>query len=808
MSSIITCYMPAAGAPAKDRSAWARKRIAEALDAGVAPTSSLPVDAARMSISFDRVLLQRLTAMARLHGASPGQMAGRIVAGLEKAKAPASPDRNGERRSNQFIRELRKSRLDEMAVAPLRPEQIRLLTQTREGLVGGRAVFAEGGTGVGKSRVIATLAQESFLRQSKRAANERRPVIICAPTIATLTHLIEEWRQTTPGGQARVAATLGRGQFVNPQAIRDLLEADPDADEDDQEEPAARWPRAAAWLRAGMPAGRCPATRILQALHPGLVGLAADLQAVEPEFPVEQALMNADDDVDDEDEICWRALRDAAHEADVVFSTHAMVAADAMQRARRNALTLGGGAAEADADPSRTILPDRALLLIDEAHLYEDAQASVMSDGVSIFALRTALAALRRSTNGRHATLARQACEAADEALAALRQFDDDVSLPLDGTSRAQARIWAKAAPKLVALDAALADLLKTLDKAKAPGVRLRRARAQSWIASRALAAFIGRGKTVSSRNLRILLSPTRRFPTLVFGPKSVRPQLAALWASTESAGLFSATLYLPTQSNGLSARHMMFTLNVPQERAAFITPVHAPWSLSTPLVLTPNAAAARRLTPPSSKLEQVDFVRALDVWTTATARVVRGAAGSAAGGTLVLMTGFERARLLAAALQEDLGERLVEQTSSRSAGACKAAFIALRRRGLRPVWIGTGAAWTGLDLRDEEAVDPKQDLLLTDLMIPNVFNMIKSSTDLEREARYGFEAVRSKALFAFRQGIGRLMRRKGVEHRRLWILDARLARRAANTLQYRILIDAYPKHARFGLDGGEVKSP
>lgn len=823
MSSIVTCYLPADLAssfdPGAGRSAWARGAISAALDESlepVAPALWKAIETTRASISFDRVTHQRLVEAGRVHDAAPGQIAGRLILALERQKQADSAEP-----AAAAPADVRKSPFDTL----LRPEQARMLSSAEQAIDAGKIAFVEGGTGVGKSRVIALLAERSAASQRALPPGARRATIVAAPTIAILTHLIEEWRLAAPASQTRVCVTLGRGQFVSASALSDLLD-ETMFEDDEATEPGAgagaqagRWPQARAWLRQGMPTGQCPSTRVLASIHPGIVGLAADLQAVEPTFPVEQALLTSDEDPDEEEEACWRALRAHAQEAEIVFAAHAMVAADTLQRARAAARRAGqtellrdglhDGLASAKA-PTPGILPDRALLLIDEAHLYEDAQASIMSDGVSVFALRSALGALRASSNARQAGLARTAYEAADILLQKLRLLDEDLVVPPRPGTREQ-RAWASAQFLLLDLQAALENLLESFErkgKRRPLGVRERRARALGRTALRGLSAFIGApgfDKRRDGRILRIQLSPTRRYPLLVFGPKSVRNQLMTLWSTTAAACLFSATLYLPTKANGVSARHMMLTLAAPQERAAFMAPAHAAWSLSTPLVLTPSDKAAIRLTPPAAKLKGDAFERTLHRWTEAQSEQIRRIAGDAAGGTLVLMTGFERAHALAEALAPHLGERLVEQTSSRSASACRAQFVALHRRGLRPVWIGVGAAWTGLDLRDETA-GPEQDFLLTDLVVPNMFNMAKSSTDLDREMRFGFEAVRSKALFAFRQGIGRLMRRDGVLHRRLWVLDGRLARRDANVAQHRQILDAYRRRATFDVDGTIVE--
>ena len=801
MSSIVTCYFPEALTPgdAGNRSAWAREQIASALSARLEPGDISSIPLRRMSVSFDRGIFAQIDDLARRRGVAPGRMAGQL---LQAAHLAGRRDGAG----CEFHESGARTAAMRAADDTWRPEQLRLLSAVRPPLLQGRIVFAEGGAGVGKSRVIARLAREAFEREQAKPAALRQPIVIAVPTIVTLTHFIGEWRAAeeiyAAATPARLAIVLGRGQFVSRQAMADIIEEEI-AEAGGK---AGLWQAARRWLADGAPPGATPATAMLASVHPGLSGLVADLQAVQPDFPVDQAVLGAqsDEDEDEEDVACHRALREAAQDSDVILTTHAMLAVDAMNRTRRErrrrAMMEAGRDVPEETAPD--ILPDRALLLIDEAHLYEDAQASIMSDGVSLFALRSHLAALARTGGARLKRLAAEAAAGTDAAIDALREFEEDFSLPIDGRRRKVARRWAKAAPRLQNLAAALRGFSGEVKRVKAPGARARRARGAAEIALRALTAFLDQSDKVAFRTLQVQFSAARRYPTLVFGPKNVRAQLRTLWESAPAAALFSATLYLPTKAHGVSALHMMTTLAVPQERAAIMSPVHPVWALATPTLMFPDAAAARRLAPPSSDLEPAALMKALSRWGDAAAAAIGRIADKAPGGTLVLMTGYERARLVASRLEAALGDRLIEQTAAQSAAVCRTRFVEMRRGGARPVWIGVGAAWTGLDLRDEAAVSGADDMLLTDLVIPNVFNTTKSSTDMDREERFGFEAIRSKSLFTLRQGLGRLVRREGLRERRIWILDGRIARGDSSLVGHRLVLDAYLKRATFDLAG------
>jgi ATP-dependent DNA helicase DinG len=133
---------------------------------------------------------------------------------------------------------------------------------------------------------------------------------------------------------------------------------------------------------------------------------------------------------------------------------------------------------------------------------------------------------------------------------------------------------------------------------------------------------------------------------------------------------------------------------------------------------------------------------------------------------------------MLATMLPDDCP--LIEQSPYQRAAVCAQAMREAAAHGERAVWLGVGAAWTGVDLSNA-SVPAKDDLVLTDLIIPRVpMGTNRTLSHLRRRAfrRDGFLLEAKECAMAFAQGIGRLVRREGVEHRRLWVLDARLGDR------------------------------
>ena len=113
--------------------------------------------------------------------------------------------------------------------------------------------------------------------------------------------------------------------------------------------------------------------------------------------------------------------------------------------------------------------------------------------------------------------------------------------------------------------------------------------------------------------------------------------------------------------------------------------------------------------------------------------------------------------------------------------------FISLQLSGKKALWLSVGGAWTGLDVGGHDPMErllglpqipASQDNLLTDLIIPRLpFGTNNSITHLRRIAMGGgvpWDIL--DAAFRMLQGLGRLVRRKGLpQNRRIWILDGRL---------------------------------
>ena len=723
----ILCYYKPASVPADAvRSAWLRARVQAALDAGLTPALLPSVGLERLSVAMPPALVARIRELADQWGVAPGRMVGMLSAAIDHtAKPPADPS-------------------PRQPAATERPEQVRLLAAAAPLIDAGRIVLIEAGTGIGKSRLAGLLAAHAL-------QHDRSNVVIATPTISQIAHLADELnilRTTSSGGASLPLPTLllGRSNFIDIDAAFAVAVE-------------AGYQQAIDWIESGAPPGLTAATTALARHVPQARGLMDDWMHLiegsniaEDYFADDFALT---DESSEESAAVYQALRLAAMGQPVVLCTHTMLAADCIAKKRDQA----------------GLLPDPDLLVIDEAHAFEQELANVATQGVSLWSLHRLLSR-DTWTALRAGSVAADAASTAKDCIAQLAQLPLDASsslrLPQDLQSdHAIAARWPPCAALLDRLHDALEALSAKLSKAK-DITGWRNAHRQVRAASRAIGFA-----TAGTHDVTVTLSPVRKLANLSVGPRSVAHYLRHLWDSCGSAALMSATLYVPT-ARGDTSFYITKILSLPADRVSQTAAEHPAWITSTPALMLPDKAAASLLTPPTGPSISP---QALATWIDQVGLVVRHVASSAAGGTLVLLSGYERLDLLAKAISAELGERLVIQRPNKGVARCDAEFRALAQRGLQPVWLATGGAWTGLDLRDKAVPDDQaqKDTLLTDLVIPNIPLGLSGGTThaARREAFLPVEGMATALLF--RQGLGRLIRRSGLRDRRIWMLDARL---------------------------------
>jgi CRISPR type IV-associated DEAD/DEAH-box helicase Csf4 len=276
-------------------------------------------------------------------------------------------------------------------------------------------------------------------------------------------------------------------------------------------------------------------------------------------------------------------------------------------------------------------------------------------------------------------------------------------------------------------------------------------------------------------------------------GPSYLRHYFNTLWESVDSAGLLSATMYAPKGSEDFSAWWIRRNLCVPKERYLEAPPFVAPWIYSTPTVFMPSESNALALARPETESEE-----RFEEWYRNISLTLKRIVDAAAGGTLALCNSYDEIRALSSRLSQGRQMRVIAQEPDDSITRIKNAFMEMAREGIDPIWLATGGAWTGLDLTDETVTEPTKDNLLTDLVIVRIpLGRSRSVAHQVRVERLGLEEEFVAAAFLLRQGIGRLIRREGVQGCKMWFLDGRImlnGPRGATFSNMAKVLQFYPK--------------
>lgn len=773
MRQKIFCYIPDVCLNAhQDISSQVRVLLTRALENGLTP-AELPKNVRQSVVDLSTEQLEKIMPMAKGLKRAPGRVVGGLLFALHegtKTQLTNTPNVKG-----------------------LRPGQVACLEEAAPFLKAGKIVFAEAGTGSGKSRLIAHAAayalslrnQEvlpplrplgpsqglpDFLMEHAQKAHDVRDqrlaqldkpkgaVIVCAPSIENIVHLLKEWQSVSksldPKGLIQCSVVLGKAQFVSPTRLALLL--------GELREPNHALEK---WLAAGMKPGQTGATKILAKAAPGIYGLMADL-----EFLVKDAEFNPQDAALDEDSppdelTIYKQLRSDAMNADMVITSTAMVAMD-------NVLLTSSEQAG--------LLPYPAALFVDEAHTFEGIQASVSAKSLSFFRLQAELRSVDWKSL-RKESAAAAVLSAIKKAAVALEGMPDGTLLPvLRSDDRSATTTWSSAQPALDELQDTLAKLTAKQDAPSRSTKTPQQTRALRYTqkALQTLESIKAGWKGHLSQ------SPKRQQIGFMVGPTSVQKYLLARWETTPMAMLLSGTL-THIGSSGPTIAPIKAEMGVPPDRDAVTTPLHPSWIYSTPTVYTPSAEIFHDFMPPSGNDADED---AMNLWLKRCAKAIAFAASSAEGGMLVLMTSFDRLEGLVKALREkhsSLNDRLISQDRHQRLSQSADVFREMSTAGRKPIWVATGAAWTGLDLSDGSVTDgnAQEDVLLTDLVIPNLpFGLDRNTTHLARISRIGFGAEIVGVQRRLRQGLGRLVRREGLLHRRIWVLDGRLQHPSAQT--------------------------
>ncbi len=604
-------------------------------------------------------------------------------------------------------------------------------------LMTGRIAMAEGSTGIGKGRAIVAAALV-MARQGKGA------VTVAAPTIAVMEQLYLEFCALDPAQRGAVRARMlpGAAEFVDDVALKEHLAGVREDPELTPDEAVEQWVAS-----GGKPLD--PNRPLARSIGKAAAWLTDDLRRIATTTPIEafslrsgKPMQDANGHMGEAVAILDQVRECSRSDADVVFCTHAMLAIMQLSQWRFG--------------------PEPAVLIVDEAHLLEHAVATINTHAVSLYSLRVTLSRYVRSRGLGAGSAAKKAVKVANELqqlIGNLEATGTQYTLSIDGPDKPH--LYQRILENVGALAKLLASKgVETMPHAEHFREGLRK-------------IHKGLGATGEARTDRVDVSysPDRRYPSLQCGPSSVGPQLGSIWKeASEGVALASATLYVMDAFGNTRGDYMRGLLALPWGRVDTPLPVVDPAIYRTPVLYTPSAAKCSMLIPPSKEQDA-------EPWHAAVAASLASVATSAAGGTLALCTAYRdidalRLRLLAAHVPED---RVIAQQPNVKLSATLDAFRAAHAKGLRPVMLGLGGAWTGIDLTDP-SVPPERDNLLTDLVIVRMpVGLNRTNSALARIERSGTASISNEALLTFKQGLGRLIRRTGVTDRRIWILDGRI---------------------------------
>lgn len=563
------------------------------------------------------------------------------------------------------------------------------------------------------------------------AAARGDTVVISAPLSVTW-QLLADLEEIEEAKRTGVTLVLGRPNFVSPSLLREWAE--------DQKNKAVL-----EWIdEGGRPLGE-RSIRASKLIGHQLCWLMEDAQELAEDLPVTSVMLAADADNEEcPGEQVYRVLRGSHDSAGIILCSHHMLAAHIRQVQMRGLLSDQPGKTPVTSIP---LVIDT--LIVDEAHLLEGAFAAINSHSVH---LRSLLRTVDKTVK-RYRKPLLDAINALSQHVSALERKD--------GTREVTGRLdeLEGLAPKLADLNLALEGInFKKLDNA---------AKAQLHIAHRAV-----RDGLEGRATIRFEFSPVLKYPRMTVGRANLDKAIGVLWDSVVGAALVSATLYNTGEDAGL----LRWKLAVPLDRALYLPAVHPKW------ITEAVSVQEKRVQCPPDDSQQ---------WVQETSEVLATIAAEAQGGTLVLCTSYDNAEKIGAALQQ-LGPRLIVQTGQLTASSCATQYRTLHKEGIRPVWIGLGAAWTGINLSDSE-VQPEDDTMLTDLVVTRLpIGAQNSLTHQRRVAIGGFRVILQEAIWQFRQGLGRLIRRQGVSGRKIWVLDSRLDREQNWVLGFRKILSRY----------------
>lgn len=630
-----------------------------------------------------------------------------------------------------------------------RPDQARFFKNISAGIGACKIVVAEASTGVGKGRALMAAAVEA-------AQNRKTPVIVAAPTIVIVNQLWGELQTLRSEGYGDdVSATImpGAAEFADDVKLREWFEVPGHQHSD---------PQVFAWLSQGAPHGADDALgQVAQEQGITLAWMMSDLLELANNMPTQDFVLRTDSSdktPNSQSRQLLGAIRMAANRrvlikkkdvvvhagADIILCTHAMLCIG--QKTRWAAL------------------PKPSVLIVDEAHALEETISRINSHQISLFAVRYKIANFCKTQKAKKGTVARKTLEAARDLMKACQAMSE-----VDTREQLQAGTQDYEAVQR-GLET-LSQMVGSRSFASAPEIH----KDMHTLLANA-SSMMQSGKAKTSTYLQF--SPDRRYPLISIGADSISQEAGAMWKAAEGGvALASATMYITDVYGNQKCDYVVRNLAIGQSRLMSTLPIESKYIYTIPTLHVPSPDLRVPLSRPDAKdrLER----RSLELkWLSNVATQVAKIMAQTKGGTLVLTNSYDQIEGIVKGIKKDhpeLVERLVLQKRGAKFNLSINTYRQAHKDGKNPVLISLGPAWTGLNLADEDA-KARDDTLLTNLVIACCpIGLNQSPTMHKRIEQTNMNAVAKEALLAFKQGLGRLIRRNLVSDRHIWILDGRL---------------------------------
>lgn len=675
-----------------------------------------------------------------------------------------------------------------------RVAQAQVFLNLRGAFSDGQIAMVEAATGVGKSLAMLLAAEERL-----RSIPDSR-VVIAVPTLAVMRQFVSTHRNLVNSGFSihPIETLFGRREFVSMEVLQDIMD-----------NPKYLDYRAAisSWIALQ---GESLPDAVFEKPW-----LTATLRQIAPGFPVEACVIP---DLPQETDPGYLAyLRQFDHHErstqEILLCTHAMLSISTKLRhwaARRDdrykdlrsqEISLLQAIKKADQKSDKASLQEdlRAIqserliygaeisedagklppfryLMVDEAHLLESSMSSANASYLPLHTL------LRKAVQCHESGLGVTANK-----MAAIRSAIDRIK-SLGSSTKADTVFLGDDTRDAALIREAITDLLdatavgRVKKKDIAPSDKHLLAQLEYGRAVLKSALLVRGARTRAS----LKFSPIREFPQLYVGASRVDGLLSSLWASVKAAACVSATLYV-AKKDGFSSNYQRKILAIPEGRAKDCAPVTPLWVYEAVSVSLPLDSDTIRPPSRSDKLSAEAHAEKEAAWLQTIAVRLTDVHATAAGGVLVLMTSYDSIKKLRNLLPKPVHDVSVIASPDASLAEQSIAFLKMAISGQKPLWLATGAAWTGLDIGGHE---PLRDLLgknilpagednvLTDLVIPRLpFGINRSITHEHRimtDPRTPWEVL--DMLFRLKQGVGRLVRRQGLpSNRRIFFLDSRI---------------------------------